>query len=379
VNSWGTFHVLDVSSIPAFEFARALGQLVPTLAWRQQMRWFSMVSAAGSAIPSEVIDFPLQRGYAHPLLAPLIRFHRRLLPRMLARCQSTGPGPLICTAPFFAPLAERWPGPVVYYSLDFTFAYQGLRPHQVLALDRRLCRAARVVCPVSERIADYLTGRAACEPGKIQILPNATRASNVRETFSDQSGALPSALHGLTRPVAGIIGNLAANLDWELLRSVIERTPEFSWAFIGPASMAISNPAQRRARAALLKHGGRIRFTGSQPYGALQQFARSFDVAILPYRFGEPTRSGSATRFYEHLAACRPMLSTPHVAELQTKQPLVSLASDANAFVSKLNELQAAQFHDGHERARWLASRHETWEQRAQTLLDVLQLEPRRG
>jgi hypothetical protein len=64
VNSWGIFHVLDVSSIPAFEFARALGQLVPTLAWRQQMRWFS-ISAAPSAIPSEVIELPLQRGYAH--------------------------------------------------------------------------------------------------------------------------------------------------------------------------------------------------------------------------------------------------------------------------------------------------------------------------
>jgi hypothetical protein len=126
--------------------------------------------------------------------------------------------------------------------------------------------------------------------------------------------------------------------------------------------MTISDSAQRRARAALLKHGGRVRFTGSQPYGALQQFACSFAVAILPYRFGEPTYSGSATRFYEHLAP----------AELRTKQPLVSLASDADAFVSKLHELEANQFHDGHERARWITSRHETWEQRAQTMLNAL-------
>jgi glycosyltransferase involved in cell wall biosynthesis len=326
-----------------------------------------------STTPFEVIDFPLQRGYAHPLLAPLIRFERNLLPRMLARCESSDPGPLICTAPFFAPLAELWPGPVIYYSLDFTYAYQGLRPRQVLSLDRRLCRAARLVCPVSARIAEYFTKRAACEPDKIQILPNATRAASVRETFSDAPDPLPPGLQGLTRPLAGIIGNLAANLDWELLQSVIERTPAFSWAFIGPASMAISHPAQRRARAALRKHGGRVRFTGSQPYGSLQEFARSFDVAILPYRFGEPTYSGSATRFYEHLAACRPMLATPNVAELQTKQPLVSLASDASAFVSKLHELEAAQFRDGQEHARWIASRQETWEQRAQTMLKKLE------
>jgi len=66
------------------------------------------------------------------------------------------------------------------------------------------------------------------------------------------------------------------------------------------------------------------------------------------------------------------MLATPNVAELQTKQPLVSLASDANAFVVKLHELEATQFRDGHERARWLASRQETWEQRAQTMLKKL-------
>ena len=86
---------------------------------------------------------------------------------------------------------------------------------------------------------------------------------------------LPPVLEGLSRPVAGIIGNLAANLDWE------------------------------------------------------------FDVAILPYRFGEPNYSGSATRFYEHLAACRPMLATPNVAELQTKQP--SCLSQATPTTSSQN------------------------------------------
>jgi glycosyltransferase involved in cell wall biosynthesis len=371
VHNWGAFHVLDVSSIPAFEFARALRQFVPTVAWRQQMRWFSL-HPSRLDFPAEVIDFPLQRGYANPLFAPLIGFHRALLPLMLARCETPALSPLICTAPFFAPIAERWPGPVIYYSLDFTYAYRGLHPRQVLALDRRLCRVARLVCPVSTRIAGYFIERAACEPGKIRILPNATRAVNIRQTFSAGPENLPAALEGLSRPVAGVIGNLAGNLDWELLQAAVERTPEFSWAFIGPASMKIHDHRQRRARAALLAHGGRVRFTGAQSYGDLQQFARCFDAAVLPYRKQEPTYSGSATRFYEHLAACRPMVATPNVAELQTKDPLVSLVSDAAGLAAKLREWQTVRFHDGLECTRWKASRCETWEQRAQTLLDAL-------
>jgi hypothetical protein len=60
------------------------------------------------------------------------------------------------------------------------------------------------------------------------------------------------------------------------------------------------------------------------------------------------------------------------VAELQTKEPLVSLVNGDDALVAKLCELQAAQFSDGHECARWIASRQETWEQRAQMMLNAL-------
>ena len=52
------------------------------------------------------------------------------------------------------------------------------------------------------------------------------------------------------------------------------------------------------------------RFVGRKPYGELASYARAFDVAILPYRLCEPTYSGSSTRFYEHLAACRPMIAS---------------------------------------------------------------------
>ena len=183
---------------------------------------------------------------------------------------------------------------------------------------------------------------------------------------------LPPDAADLARPVAGVIGNLAANMDWVYLQGLVARTPEFSWLFVGPHAMEVPEPDQRAARESLLAHGGRVRFIGSRPYGALQSYARSFDVAILPYRRKEPTYSGSSTRFYEHLPACRPMVATRGFEELLHKEPLLSLSDCPEESAGILAELKQRDFRDGHEPARWEASRTGTWEARAATVVNAL-------
>src|ERR1035438_206201 len=84
-----------------------------------------------------------------------------------------------------------------------------------------------------------------------------------------------------------------------------------------------------------MSRGGRVVFTGGKRYGDLQAYARSLDVAFLPYqRRKEPTYSGSSTRFYEHLAACRPMISTRGFEELLHKEPLLRLVDRADSGAS---------------------------------------------
>jgi glycosyltransferase involved in cell wall biosynthesis len=111
-----------------------------------------------------------------------------------------------------------------------------------------------------------------------------------------------------------------------------------------------------------------VRFLGPKPYHELASYARSFDAAVLPYLKREPTYSGSSTRFYEHLAACRPMFATRGFAELLNKEPLVRLVDDAQELARLLEGLRRSSFVDGLERDRWAASRGQTWEARASRL-----------
>lgn len=368
------WHILDVGSIWMREFASAMARTHPIIAWGAEMRAFGAFEAwdrsENIAEPAlEVRRFPLQRGYARTPIRQLFPFQRGLLKRLRAACKDESKSPLICSTPFYAPVAEQWRGPVVYYVTDLTAGYEGLKSKQVIELDKRMCKGAQAVCPNSRRLAEYLLQQTGCDPSKIVVVPNATRESNVAAAPLLAPEPLPAEIAHLPRPIAGVIGNLAANMDWELIEGAITATPWLTWVFVGPVSMPIREAEQSAARARVLKLA---HFTGSKPYGALQGYARCFDVAVLPYRKKEPTYSGSSTRFYEHLTACRPMIATRGFAELLEKPPLLELVDTSAEMQTALERLRAVRFCDGQETARWEASRDGTWEQRVRTLAGTL-------
>ncbi|MFT4112058.1 glycosyltransferase [Silvibacterium sp.] len=370
-NPW---QILDVGSIWMREFASALAESEAVTAWLPKMeksgafqRWERTETLVDP--PLETRQFPLQRGYSRAPLRWLLPFEHGLYRRLLAQTREPELTPLICTTPFYAPIAELWPGPVVYYVTDLTVAYDGLQAQQVRSLDVRMCKAARVVCPNSRRIAHYLVHEAQCNESRITVIPNATRASNIAASPQLLPAELPEDIQDLPRPIIGVLGDLSGNMDWELIQHAVKQTPHLSWVFVGPTVRKILDDKQSAAREWVK---ARCRFVGMKPYGELQRYARCVDAAVLPYRKKEPTFSGSSTRFYEHLAAGRPMVATKGFAELLEKPPLVALVDTAEELVSELLRLESSGFHDGHELARWEASKVGTWQERARTMRAAL-------
>ncbi|HUP04962.1 MAG TPA: glycosyltransferase [Bryobacteraceae bacterium] len=318
--------------------------------------------------PLDVIEFPVQRGYFSSPLKHLLWEHRRIAAWLRRDLKEPGAAWLLCCYPHYWKVAALWPGPVAYYVTDFFSHYVGRSYGDIAEAEKELCRRAALVFPNSRRVAEFLASERGCDADKIHVVPNAVRESNLLAAPAVTPSALPPDCAGLPRPVAGIIGNMAANTDWELLERVVAATPWLSWLFVGPADAPIKDPKQARARAGLLAAGGRVRFLGSRPYGELKAYARGLDVAILPYIKREPTYSGSSTRFYEHLAACRPILSSRGFEELLHKEPLLKHLGEPEEWISALGRLREQGFRDGLEELRWRQSRSETWEERAQRL-----------
>jgi glycosyltransferase involved in cell wall biosynthesis len=368
-------HILDARPIWIKEFAAALSLTTPTIGWCPEItsggrfRDYEDESTLPDP-PLRVRSFPLQRGFAKFPINLLARETDRLLERLMRASDQSRDAVLISCLPHYATVTERWPGRVVYYVTDLFTAYWD-NPGLVNELEERSCEAADLVCPNSRRVAEHLMREGRCDPAKIEIIPNATRQSNVIQK-PDSQFAMPADLRDLVRPIAGILGNLGSNTDWQLLEAVIDQTPWLSWVFVGPGISEIADPAQRNARRRVQQYGPRVFFTGSKPYSELQNYARALDVAILPYLKCEPTYSGSSTRFYEHLAAGRPMIATRGFEELLHKEPLVRLEDSSDQIAAALEDLRSKEFRDGYEELRWQASQSETWEARAAAMMKAL-------
>ncbi len=374
-----TWHLLDITSATQKEFAAALAEQTPTVNWTPRFSRCAFARRGEEVLTLrnpeiQLRRFPLQRGYHKKIISKLTRNDERILHLLLHQDADPKTSPLVCTSPFYAEVAGRWPGPVVYYQTDLVMAYDGLDAKAVRALDKRLCERATLVCPNSSRLRDYFINEVKCMQDKIEIIPNATRRANIQASPSIEPESLPADIADMPRPIAGVIGNMAANVDWCLLESVIQQTPWVSWVFVGPTDMGIAEQDQRECRERLMRvDAGRVRFVGNKPYGELQSYARAFDVAVLPYHRREPTYSGSPTRLFEHLAACRPMVATRGVAELSLYEPLVKLINTADEMRAAFCELRENQFHDGYEAVRWHTSQRATWNHRATTMIAALE------
>ncbi|WP_419804374.1 glycosyltransferase [Terriglobus sp.] len=362
------WHVLQLSDVLDLELATALAERRDVVLWQPKRRLLPIPlhsrapdrSVAGSHL--RIRQFPLLRGFAR-LPPAAISWVSRWLAAELARGCDAEHSVLVCTIPHFAAVAEAWPGPVVYWLTDRIAAYANADAERIAGWDKRMCSAADLVCPSSVRIAEYLQEQG-CDPAKIEVLPNATRACNLLPAPLKAPARLPEDIAHLPRPIAGVIGNLAGNMDWELIEAAIEQSKPFTWLFVGSNNMHIADAPARAARQRVMQHP-RTCFTGPRLYGDLMHYARAVDVAVLPYRRCEPTFSGSSTRFYEHLAATRPMLATPGVHELLGKAPLVKLVTTPQQMAEAMQALQAGGFDDGCGGLRWQGSQLATWSRRA--------------
>ncbi len=370
------WHILTESSVPVAEFALALSRSTDVVSWLPSMSLFGVLrNRTQSGVSKESsrwrkVQFPLQRGYSRFSSGPLSQVFNKVQGLLSRESRAPERSALICTTSFWAPVAQLWPGPIIYYATDLTFAYEGLRSGRVRSADRALCRIADLVCPNSANLASYFLDQCYCPPDRVVVLPNATRAANIRSLPCGFPDLLPGDVPPLPRPIAGVIGNMAGNVDWTLMLKTIEHSPRYSWLFVGPTSMAIRDRREREARATVMR-SGRVCFIGPKPYQDLFRYARALDVAVMPYRKLEPTYSGSATRFYEHLAAGRPILATRGVEELLHKQPLLHLVDGWAELVRELERLRKEP-QDGQEEARRLTSQCETWETRARSMVEAL-------
>lgn len=165
-------------------------------------------------------------------------------------------------------------------------------------------------------------------------------------------------------PRIGYAGMISERLDWELITSLAESSPRYSFVFVGP----VADPALR----ASLNRRDNIHFLG--PYGreSMAAVLKSFDIGIMPYRDTPFFEYLNPLKFYEMAAAGLPMVSS-NIEELkQYPRELVRVVpNDPALWREALGEQLARNRSNVCSIGRETAARF-IWEDMAESLLDSI-------
>lgn len=208
----------------------------------------------------------------------------------------------------------------IYYCIDDYAAHPGVDKDYIRACDQLLTRQSDHVFVAPPALLD------------------AKSAINAHTTFSphgvdlDLFGkaqradtAVPNAAIALGKPVIGYFGLIAPWTNIELIAYLAKNRPQWKFLLIGHASTDVST----------LSALPNITLIGPQPYESLPNWAKAFDVAIIPYRMNQQVANANPLKLREYLATGKPIVSVP-TPEVSRFGDLIHVASEPNDYMKAI-------------------------------------------
>ena len=249
---------------------------------------------------------------------------------------------------------------VVYHCVDELAGSPGIPSALIESAERELCSSADLVV-VS---APGLSGGAREEAARLEYVPNAADFELFNRAARGEP--VPADLERIPGPRIGFVGAISDyKLDLELLQSVFRSRPDWQLVMVGPVGEG--DPDTRVEELRVLPN---VHFLGSRPRDALPGYVAGFDVCLLPNRINRYTRHMFPLKFFEYLAAGKPVVMTPlpsldefrHLALVAEPEPeafsqglerAILESSDDPARTRRIDE---ARLHDWNRQAERLAA-----------------------
>ena len=162
--------------------------------------------------------------------------------------------------------------------------------------------------------------------------------------------------HNFTKTI-GYLGSVDERLDYDLIESVIQSTPQYQFLFVGRVT---KSEYEKR-----LKQYANVVLIGSQPPAVLPTWVQKFDICWIPFIKNELTAGIYPLKINEYLAAGKPVVST-HFSNLADFESVISIANNVEEIYNCFNLK-----HQNSTNLRAFASKN-AWRARAEDLLGFI-------
>lgn len=213
---------------------------------------------------------------------------------------------------------------VIYHCVDDIKAQPGMPALTLDRAERTLTELAAVTFVTSPRLAQIRSQWTS----KIAYLPNVADYDHFSKALTS-SVSVPEDLTKIPAPRLGFVGALSSyKVDFELLAHVARSHPEWSLVLIG--SVGEGDP---RTRVSAINALPNIHLLGPRPYNDLPAYLKGFDVALLPNVLNDYTAAMFPMKFFEYLAAGRPVVAT-NLPAIQEFSEYIEIAPSYAHFVA---------------------------------------------
>lgn len=215
----------------------------------------------------------------------------------------------------------------IYHCVDEVSAQPGMPSDVLQWAEERLVGAANIVFTTSRT----LTQSRKRWNSRTYYLPNVADYEHFAAAMSEAT-TVPEDLAHIKGPRLGFIGAISGyKIDFQLVRILAEVRPPWSIVLIGSVGEGEPWTDVRELRS--LEN---VWFLGPRPYKSLPSYLKGFDVALLPNRTNEYTKSMFPMKLFEYLAAGRPIVSVDLPA-IREYRDVVLISSSASEFVEKVS------------------------------------------
>lgn len=165
--------------------------------------------------------------------------------------------------------------------------------------------------------------------------------SSTLRTLSSEREVQNLELLDIPHPIIGYAGIIQDRVDLKLIKYLAEQNPDKSVVLVGMI--------WPEANIELIENMKNVYLLGHKPYQELPKYIQQFDVAIIPHKINEFTRSMNPLKLYEYLACGKPVVTTP-IAGVEKFEGLIEIVSTYKEFnqgiqkmLARDNEIQRVQ------------------------------------
>jgi hypothetical protein len=199
---------------------------------------------------------------------------------------------------------------------------------------------------------------------KLSLITNGVEYEHFATNFTEKD--LPFGLlriYSEKKPIIGYYGAIASWMDYELIKKVAEKRPEYSFVIIGldyDGSVSESG----------LEEYSNIFVLPPVSYRQLPRYGYFFDVCMIPFKINEITKSTSPIKLFEYMALHKPIVTTA-MPECK-KYKSVMTANTEEEFALNIDSALKLKTDKKHIELLDKEAKANTWEAKAKEIIKLI-------